>query len=283
MLVFNCTKAAAEFFTVKRNGQKISPLESPPTNSITNTAPVNVLNQPQPAISAWLVHAVNVQRKKVLIAMHVETRYAMVFVGIKKGDWAEFTNQLLERLFNNMQFFGEEFELCDEESFEEMFNEFIKLHPKPIFCQRGDRSVQSHINDVVWQFENRVYQVGCLPDGQEESASFDEWVNSLIRTAKNKGDFYPDEEMFIDWLQTYGSQDEDETLLRQWFKSLRRQVMHAEMVRRGIPDDRFFEGMNADLNQAINEYFERIETVPDNVIDFNQAIKNKTKDNKNNR
>ncbi|MCG9721482.1 hypothetical protein [Shewanella sp. Isolate7] len=73
--------------------------------------------------------------------MHVETRYSMVFVGIQKGDWLEFTNQLLERVFNNMQFFGEEFEMCDEESFEEMFNEFINLHPRPFFCQRGDRSV----------------------------------------------------------------------------------------------------------------------------------------------
>ncbi|MGD6740097.1 DUF6933 domain-containing protein [Photobacterium leiognathi subsp. mandapamensis] len=185
MLVFNCTKAAADFFTVKRNGKKVSPLEAPPTDSISNSEPVDAFST-QPPMSAWLVHAVNVQRKKVLIAMHVETRYSMVFVGIQKGDWLEFTNQLLERLFNNMQFFGEEFEMCDEESFEEMFNEFIKLHPKPYFCQRGDRSVQSHINDVAWQFENRVYQAGSLPEGHEQSASFDEWINSLIRSTKQK-------------------------------------------------------------------------------------------------
>ncbi len=276
MLVFNCTKAAADFFTVKRNGKKVSPLETPLTDSVSGSDPVSAFS-PQPPISAWLVHAINIQRKKVLIAMHVETRYSMVFVGIQKGDWAEFTNQLLERLFNNMQFFGEEFELCDEESFEEMFNEFIKLHPKPIFCQRGDRSVQSHINDVAWQFEDRVYQVGSLPDGHEESASFDEWINGLIRSTKQKKEhFHPDEEMFIDWMQTYCELgDNEDKLIRQLFGSLRRQTMHAEMVKRGIPDDGYFDEMNAELNQAVNEYYEGIATLPNNVIDFNQAKKRK--------
>ncbi|UQV21197.1 DUF6933 domain-containing protein [Vibrio sp. J383] len=276
MLVFNCTKAAADFFTVKRNGKKVSPLEASPTDTVSGSDHVNAFST-QPLISAWLVHAINVQRKKVLIAMHVETRYSMVFVGIQKGDWAEFTNQLLERLFNNMQFFGEEFELCDEESFEEMFNEFIKLHPKPILCQRGDRSVQSHINDVAWQFEDRVYQVGSLPDGHEESASFDEWINGLIRSTKQKKEhFHPDEEMFIDWMQTYSELgDNEDKLIRQLFGSLRRQMMHAEMVKRGIPDDGYFDEMNAELNQAVNEYYEEIATIPNNVIDFNQAKKRK--------
>ena len=272
MLVFNCTKSAADFFTVKRNGKKVSPLEAPPTDSISSSEPVNAFRT-QPPMSAWLVHAVNVQRKKVLIAMHVETRYSMVFVGIQKGDWLEFTNQLLERLFNNMQFFGEEFEMCDEESFEEMFNEFIKLHPKPYFCQRGDRSVQSHINDVAWQFEDQVYQAGSLPEGHEQSASFDEWINSLIRSTKQKKDnFHPDEEMFIDWMQTYSELgDNEDKLLRQLFSSLRRQVMHAEMVKHGIPDDSYLDEMNAELNQAMNEYYEGIGSIPNNVIDFNQA------------
>jgi hypothetical protein len=247
-------------------------LEAPPTDSISNSEPVDAFST-QPPMSAWLVHAVNVQRKKVLIAMHVETRYSMVFVGIQKGDWFEFTNQLLERLFNNMQFFGEEFEMCDEESFEEMFNEFIKLHPKPYFCQRGDRSVQSHINDVAWQFENRVYQAGSLPEGHEQSASFDEWINSLIRSTKQKNDhFHPDEEMFIDWMQTYSKLgDNEDKLIRQLFSSLRRQMMHAEMVQRGIPDDSYLDEMNAELNQAMNEYYEGIGSIPNNVIDFNQA------------
>ena len=57
--------------------------------------------------------------------------------------------------------------------------------------------------------------------------------------------------------------------------------MHAEMVKRGIPDDGYFDEMNDLLNQAINKYNEEIapdkfnEVTPDNVIDFNQAKKRK--------
>jgi hypothetical protein len=91
MLVFNCTKTAAEFFTVTRQGKKQSPLEKPPTPAIIDTQHENL------PVSSWLVHAIKVQRKNVLIAMHVHTRYAMVFTGLQKGNYAEFSRQWLER------------------------------------------------------------------------------------------------------------------------------------------------------------------------------------------
>jgi hypothetical protein len=53
------------------------------------------------------------------------------------------------------------------------------------------------------------------------------------------------------------------------------------MVKRGIPDDNYFDGMNAELSQAIHEYYQEIapdtfnEETPDNVMDFNQAKKRK--------
>ncbi|WP_435248862.1 hypothetical protein ACMAZD_05640 [Vibrio sp. nBUS_14] len=62
MLVFNCTKAAADFFTVKRNGKKISPLEAPPTDSVSGSEVANVLNAPTVPISSWLVHAFNARK-----------------------------------------------------------------------------------------------------------------------------------------------------------------------------------------------------------------------------
>jgi hypothetical protein len=265
MLVFNCTKTAAEFFTVTRQGKKQSPLE--PTPAIGDTQQDNHL------VSSWLVHTIKVQRKNVLIAMHIQTRYAMVFTGLRKGDWPEFFNQWLERLFNNMQFFGEEFELCDEASFHTMFNQFIHLHPKPHFCQRGDRSVQSHINDVVWHFEYRVHEVGCLPDAQQECASFDEWVNSMIRSTKTKKDyFHPDEEMFLDWMSQYGDLNESEApLIRQYFHSLRVQTSPL------LSEHEKAAELDAMMDFALNEYYESRSSIPNNVIDFNQARAKKNK------
>lgn len=265
MLVFNCTKTAAEFFTVTRQGKKQSPLEPSPTPKVGDKQNENQL------VSAWLVHAIKVQCKNVLIAMHVQTRYAMVFTGLRKGDWAEFFNQWLERLFNNMQFFGEEFELCDEASFHTMFNQFIRLHPKPYFCQRGDRSVQSHINDVAWHFEHRVHQIGSLPDGQEQCASFDEWVNDIIRSTKKQKDyFHPDEEMFLHWISEYGDLDHSEVpLIRHYFHSLRLQMSPLLSQQEKIAE------MHAMIDGALNEYYESRPSIPDNVLDFNQARANK--------
>lgn len=73
-------------------------------------------------------------------------------------------------------------------------------------------------------------------------------------------------------MQTYSElADNEDKLIRQLFSSLRRQVMLAEMVKHGIPDDNYLDEMNAELNQAMNEYYEGIGSIPNNVIDFNQA------------
>lgn len=262
MLVFNCTKAASDFFTVSRRGQKQTPIEDKPTESIFD---VGTALEP---ISQWLVHVIKVQRKNVIVAMHVHTRYAMVFCSVKKGDWLEFTNLLVERLFNNLHFFMEEFEWGDDDSFREMFNCFLAHHPRPYFCQRGDRSVQSHINDVAWQFEDRVYQVGTLPDNEFESASFDEWVNSLLRKTKvSKDYFYPDEEMFLQWVSHYGQLHDNELeLVRPFFSSLRCQMIDT------IQDEAKIAEIQAQMEMVAasmtNETSQEKATIPDNVVDL---------------
>lgn len=65
MLVFNCTKAASDFFTVSRRGQKLTPIEGKPTESISEAG---TALEP---ISQWLVHVIKVQRKNVIVAMYI--------------------------------------------------------------------------------------------------------------------------------------------------------------------------------------------------------------------
>ncbi len=262
MLIFNCTKAAAEFLTVTRKGVKQSPIQKPPENAIDDSG------TPELPISPWLVHAVKVQRKHVLIAMHVNTRYAMVFCDLKKGETSSFLGLLVERLFNNMQFFGEEFEMCDEESFHQMLQVFLGFHSSPYFCQRGDRSVQSHINDVAWQFEDRVYEVGSLPNNHEQAGSFDEWMNSLLRKTKQHRDyFYPDEEMFLEWISHYGGLPSSEhDLVRECFASLRRQSFSD------------VHETTQEIEQVVNGLAQHAAmplVLSDNVIDFVKAKQNK--------
>ena len=267
MLIFNCSKAAADFFTVTRQKKKQSPLVAAPTETTDERG------TPQAPTSQWLVHAIKINRKHVLVVMHVHTRYAMVFSGIKKGDWIEFLNRMVERLFNNMQFFGEEFALCDDESFNNMLARFIAFHGKPCFCQRGDRSVQSHINDVAWHFENRVYEEGCLPNNQQQAASFDAWMNNYLRKTKQQSDyFYPDEEMFIDWISTYGDlHPSEQERLHSYFTSLRRKSLS------DITEPERLKASQAEMDAEVDELMrsEASRELPDNVIDFQSAKANK--------
>ena len=97
MLVFNCTRAAAEFFTVTRKGAKISPVAPAPEKTIADSLQVSTTGAAALAKTVdsqvqdgkqwhWLVHAIKVKRKNVLILMDYESRFAMTFTGLKKGD-----------------------------------------------------------------------------------------------------------------------------------------------------------------------------------------------------
>ncbi len=267
MLIFNCTKAAADFFTVTRKGVKQSPLQPKPP------IPINQPNTPEQPLSSWLVHVIKVQRKNIVIAMHIEHRYAMVFCGLKKGDWQGFTTQLIERLFNNMQFFGEAFDLCDEVSFHAMLDRFISDHDQPYFCQRGDPSTQSHLNDVVWHFENKAHQSGTLPVGRQEGF-FDKFVNHLIRTAKHRPKhFFPDQEMFTEWISRYSEHNDIQHVIGDAFKHLRR---HGFEPKPNIDIDEALASIQKNIADSHATPPLDSASLPDNVICFASA-KNKRK------
>lgn len=257
MLVFNCTKAAVEFFTVTRHGKQHSPLQAPQTDTVDDSG-----TETQP-VSQWLVHAIKVRRKHVLIAMHIHTRYAMVFCDLKKADKSTFLTLFTERLFNNMLFFAEEFALCNESDFRQIFAGFDEYHRDVCFCLRGDRSVQNHINDVAWQFEESVNDVGSFPDNYAEGALFDEWVNSTIRSVRQSKDyFFPDEAMFTRWFTRYsGRGNSDEAVILRSFDALRRRPLSHEES-----DE---ESHEESCNVSHDKHHD--EPLPDNVIDLAKA------------
>ena len=220
MLVFNCTKDAATFFSVTRKGAKVSPIQPQPDFSIRETTGDSGM-----LLSPWLLHAKTINRKHIIIAVEVNTRYAMVFADLKKGDVMGFIELFWERLINNMQWMGEDLGLLDEDSIESVVANFHHFHRQPpLFCQRGDRSAQANINDVFWHFDCRVYEAGGLPNNQEQAASFDIWLNRMPRNvAKVKGCIFPDEEMFVQWCLNYSGVSDDEVVgVRESVKRLRR-------------------------------------------------------------
>jgi len=61
MLIFNCTEAASKFFSRVHKGKKVTPLDPNPPSSIIEDHELSGADE------QWLVHAITVQRKHVLL------------------------------------------------------------------------------------------------------------------------------------------------------------------------------------------------------------------------
>ncbi|MES9990656.1 MAG: hypothetical protein ABW098_01805 [Candidatus Thiodiazotropha sp.] len=145
----------------------------------------------------WYAHRVHVMRRKCVIAMEAQSRYAMVFTGLKKPDFERLPELFLDRLMR------EALSICqlDEERSDHLASLVMMLGESIQISQGSDRSVQTHINEVARELDWMSYEIGCLPENDEDEFSFGLRVNQTPR--KRKGDkdyFYPLEELRGFWL-----------------------------------------------------------------------------------
>lgn len=148
----------------------------------------------------WVFHAFKERRKNCVIAMHAFSRYCILFVGLKKQTAAQFFQLFFERLFNEMIF------LCAIESPEvqPMVDSLLSQHRRFVLCQRNDRSVQTHINEVIMDFRCELDEIGQLPQHNDEMYSFGCYANNIWRkTAKDSDYFRPPERMKEYWLKSF--------------------------------------------------------------------------------
>lgn len=224
MLVFNCTQAACDFFTRKVKGSNVTPVQPAPSrqwqSDVFNKADGRTLSLDQ-----WQVHCVTRKRKPVLLAMHMTTRYAMVFADIKRADLDGFLLQFVERWLNQMMTLGITLGLLNEVEQAEVAERFIQSHDQFKIFARNDRSVQAHINQVLFHFDLLLEEARALPANTQEAAGFDAQANRMIRKIgpKEIGYFCPDEAMLSYWWERVGHLDRassQEAQLR--FKLLKR-------------------------------------------------------------
>ncbi|MBL4765987.1 MAG: hypothetical protein JKX67_12065 [Colwellia sp.] len=216
MLVFNCTKAAAEFFTITKKGEKNSPIETAPHKTIAQSIanevlPNDIIAIDGPAVTQWhwLVHAIKVKRKNVLIVMDYHSRFAITLTGLKKGDQYPFLNMFEHHLTVHIH---ELMSLvCDDSTeIENSLENYNSQHDSCAFHQRGDRSVQTHINDVKWHFECLVDERGEIPT-EVDLIGFDDHVNSMIRKRNAEKDYFEPRHAFLQhWLSEYGELTEQQ-------------------------------------------------------------------------
>jgi hypothetical protein len=224
MIVFNCSQAFAEFIEPKKAGP--APLVcKPPSPHPSEDGPhlIDVDGEPARYVQQWLVHFVRIQRKPCAVAMDIETRYAMVFPHLKKGDPEGFLNAFATRLMNEMVRAATGVEMMAD--FEAMFARFIELNQRFLFIRRTERSTQSHLNDAVWNFEYRCHAAGRVPETHEDCAVIDERINQLLRSTKARKDhFTPAEEMLCVWLRSVGGLTPagEATVRARWRDNFRR-------------------------------------------------------------
>ena len=216
MLVFNCSKAAADFFITTKKGEVISPIEAAPHKTIAESIgslasdPSKVL--PDDIIQSdgldviqwhWLVHAIKVKRKNVLIVMDYHSRFSITLSGLKKGDQYAFLNMFEHHL--NVHIHELMQVVCDSSGdIQKSLAQYNKAHDSCAFHQRGDRSVQSTLNDVVWHFKESSHTQGAVPEGVD-LIGFDAFVNDLLRKHKTEKEyFYPRRKFLHAWLAEYG-------------------------------------------------------------------------------
>jgi hypothetical protein len=207
MLTFNCTQAAADFFSTTQKGKKISPLEPAPhktiAESIAGSIADSIAESNAPLQWQWLVHAIKVKGKPVLVVMDYQTRFSITLSAIKKGDDMAFLNSVEHHLRVHVHETMSAVNL-DLQAIESSFERYSHQHNNCAFYQRGDRSAQAHINDVVWHFRRWVDDLGDVPTGVD-LIGHDVFANQLLRKRKAEKDyFYPQREFLHAWLRSYG-------------------------------------------------------------------------------
>ncbi len=190
MLIFDCTQDACDFFSKKVKGKIIS--------AVQPSAAAQSLEADSAAhdrVDRWQLHVTKFGRTHVLLAMKVDTRYAMMFFGLKRNDVQGFLEQFTARYFVEVlvlagNVLGEIPPQAELQRHVDVWEEsFQPVH----FFKRSDRSVQGHINEVLYMAARREYVGPGLPIGEQDLIEFDGVANQFYRSIRGSDYIIPAE------------------------------------------------------------------------------------------
>lgn len=206
MFVFNCTKAAADFFTVTHQGKKVSSLEPAPHKTIAESIETPIFPSDVEADQnggfqwQWVIHCVSIKRKKYLMVMDYHSRFCITLLAGKKGDIYSFLNTfdpMLKACFHCLA----EQKGIDAVEIEQCLDHYDKEVNDCAFHPRSDRSVQVHLNDVHWHLERHCYEDGMLLE-DVDLLGFNLFAGQFPRNSKHKkSHFFPNDEFVRQWQQ----------------------------------------------------------------------------------
>ncbi|MEJ6080169.1 hypothetical protein MT391_16780 [Vibrio sp. 1-Bac 57] len=215
MLVFNCTKAAAEFFSVTRQGKKQSCIEPAPHKTIAESVATPVFPDGFDSTEndefqwQWVVHCVSIKRKKYLLVMDYHSRYCILFPAGKKGDDIAFLNSFETNLKANFRYWVDntpmapKIDQSEATGYIEQYNTAVNTC---VFHQRGDRSVQAHMKEVVWHLEGLCEKQGPITE-RLDCLLFSVTASKILRKRPNEKDYFQaNEDFYAYWLASFSPQ-----------------------------------------------------------------------------
>jgi len=136
----------------------------------------------------WYAHRITLMRKKCVIVMEEECRYALIFFGLKKGDFANFEQVLTSRIIAEATW------LCDlpDPGKNKILIEKVQQKCNEIFFDRkSNRSVQAHIRQVAEELEYLVLFIDeKLPELAEEEIHLGLKINDRLRKRQQDKDYF---------------------------------------------------------------------------------------------
>jgi hypothetical protein len=136
----------------------------------------------------WYAHRITLLRKKCVIVMEEECRYALIFFGLKKMDFARFEQVLISRVIAEASW------LCDlpQPKENEILIEKVRQKCSGMFFDRTpNRSVQAHIRQVAQELEYLIYFIDeKLPELAEEEIELGLKLNDRLRKRQQDKDYF---------------------------------------------------------------------------------------------
>ncbi len=155
-----------------------------------------------PGAMHWYAHRVTISRRKCVIAMEQQSRYAMVFCGLTKQDFVQFPSLFQERLWREVCVITQLEEPLPAADVELLPDLALSLCAEQHYQPGHDRSVTSHINQVKEHLEAAVLYDGYpLPVDDDDALQFGIQTNQMLRKCKGDKDYFVPLQVFGDfWL-----------------------------------------------------------------------------------
>lgn len=228
MLIFNCSRAFANFMAPKPGSGLESLIVMPPAEAAINDNRwlQSQYDQPLPAVWQWQVHMVYEQDEPCVLVMEADTRYCMLFTEQTPGDMQGLLKQILERLLNVQFYAARGLGIVSDADCDAIMHSLLTQHRDARLVLRSDRSVQCHLNEVAYHLGRQVEKRGGLPHGHDQCAMFDEHSNSMPRRSKNRPDwFFAEEEMLCYCMSQFAGWTAAQIVgLREQIKHKQRQI-----------------------------------------------------------